>query len=111
MNKFKNYITNLDKKKLFLIQGFLLIIMSMSHFITEDKLTNGYQFLIFFFSLLPLDIILVINMLGAIYELEGPPRHPLHLVKYPAYFMIFIFASTPFMIIWFLRDVISHLKW
>jgi hypothetical protein len=111
MKNFKNYIINLDKKKLFLIQGFLLIIMIISNFKTEQKLINGYQFLFFFFSLLPIDILLVIIMLRGIFELEGPPKHPFHFMKYPAYCMIIFFGSSPFIIIWAMRDVISHLKW
>ena len=49
MKNFKNYIINLDKNKLFLIQGFLLIIMIISNFNTEQKLINGYQFFFFLF--------------------------------------------------------------
>ena len=111
MKRIKSFIINLNKKKLLTIQSLFLIFMIIVHYNTDQKLKNGYQFLLFFFSILPLDLMLVIIMLRGIFELEGPPRHPFHLMKYPAYCMIIFFGSSPFIIIWFLRDVISHLKW
>jgi hypothetical protein len=54
---------------------------------------------------------LVVIMFKGIFELEGPPRDPFYLMKYPSYFMIMVFGSAPFLYLWGMRDVISHLKW
>ena len=111
MKRIKSFIINLDKKKLLTIQSLFLIFMIIVHYNTDQKLKNGYQFLLFFFSFLPLDLMLVIIMFKGIYELEGPPRDPFYLMKYPAYFMIIAIGSSLFLYLWGMRDVISHLKW
>jgi hypothetical protein len=111
MKRIKSFIINLDKKKLLTIQSLFLIFMVIVHYNTDQKLKNGYQFLLFFFSILPLDLMLVIIMFKGIYELEGPPRDPFYLMKYPAYFMIMGFGISPFLYLWGMHDVISHLKW
>ena len=111
MKRIKSFIINLDKKKLLTIQSLFLIFMIIVHYNTDQKLKNGYQFLLFFFSILPLDLMLVIIMFKGIYELEGPPRDPFYLMKYSAYFMIIVFGISPFLYLWGMHDVISHLKW
>ena len=50
-------------------------------------------------------------MLRIVYQLEGPPRSPFYLLKYSYYFIILIVSSAPFLYLWGMRDVISHLKW
>jgi hypothetical protein len=111
MKQIKSFVINLEKKKILIIQCIFLIFMIVTHYNTDQKLKNGYQFLLFFFSILPLDLMIVIIMLKGIYELEGPPRDPFHLMKYPAYFMIIVMGSAPFFFLCQMRDVISQLRW
>ena len=77
----------------------------------KDMFENGYYFYFFFFSILPLIISSIIMFLQIVYQLEGPPRSPFYLLKYSFYFMILILSSAPFLYLWSMRDVISHLKW
>ncbi len=111
MKLFKNYIINLDKKKLNLFQLLFTTIMIAIHFSTKQKFESGYQFFISFLSILPVAIFMVVTLIRSVFELDGPPRNPFYLMKYPTYFMIMIFASAPFLYLWSMRDVISHLKW
>ena len=110
MKNFKNYIQKLDKKILFLIYVLTMICLTIINS-SKHKFENGYLFFLFFsFILLLYMLILVLLFLG-IYYLEGPPRDPFHLLKYSFYFLIFVFGSAPFLYLWGMRDVISHLKW
>ncbi len=94
-------------KKVMYFMAFALIIMSVTSGYTKD----GYQFFLSFFSILPVYILGVVFMLRLVYELEGPPRSPIFLLKYSFYFMILILSTAPFLYLWGMRDVISYLKW
>lgn len=86
-------------------------IMLVVHFYTKQKFINGYQFFISFLSILPVAIFMVATLFRSVFELDGPPRNPLYLMKYPTYVMIMIFAFAPFLYLWSMRDVVSQLKW
>ena len=110
MKKLKNYIQNLRFKTFYI---FFVICMINVMFVDSSKhlFTNGYLFFYSFFSILPVYILGVVFMLRLVYELEGPPRSPIFLLKYSFYFMILILSTAPFLYLWAMRDVISHLKW
>jgi ABC-type dipeptide/oligopeptide/nickel transport system permease component len=110
MKNLKNYIQNLRFKTFFL---FYVICMINVMFANSSKhiFKNGYHFFYSFFSILPVYILGVVFMLRLVYELEGPPRSPIYLLKYSFYFMILILSSAPFLYLWGMRDVISQLKW
>lgn len=110
MNFLKNYIQNLHFKTFFL---FFVICMINVMFANSSKhiFKNGYHFFYSFFSILPVYILGVVFMLRLVYQLEGPPRSRIYLLKYSFYFMILMLSSAPFLYLWAMRDVISHLKW
>ena len=110
MKNLKNYIQNLRFKTFFI---FYVICMINVMFANSSKyiIKNGYHFFYSFFSILPVYILGVVFMLRLVYKLEGPPRNPFYLLKYSFYFMILILSSAPFLYLWGMRDVISHLKW
>jgi len=110
MKNLKNYIQNLRFKTFFL---FYVICMINVMFANSSKyiFKNGYHFFYSFFSILPVYILGVVFMLRLVYELQGPPRSPIYLLKYSFYFMILILSSAPFLYLWGMCDVIRHLKW
>jgi hypothetical protein len=111
MNKFRNYIENLNKKNLFFIKVFAYISWLTAFCYRKDVFENGYYFFFFFFSMLLIIILGIVMMLRLVYQLEGPPRSPFHLLKYSYYFIILCVIIAPFLYLWGMRDVISHLKW
>jgi len=111
MNKFRNYIQNLDKKTLYIFKVLAYIILLIGFFYRNHNFENGYHFFFIFFSILPIIIFGIVMMLRIVYQLEGPPRCPFHLLKYSYYFIILLLSSAPFLYLWGMRDVISHLKW
>ena len=98
-------------KKVMYFMAFALIIMSVTSGYTKDKFKDGYQFFLSFFSILPVYILGVVFMLRLVCQLKGPPRSPFYLLKFSFYIMILILSSAPFLYLWGMRDVISHLKW
>lgn len=111
MKNFKNYIQNLDKKTLSFFYVLSYVIWMIGFSSNKFNFSNGYQFFFTFFSILPVIISAIIMMLRLVYQLEGPPRSPFHLLKYSYYFIILLVSSAPFLYLWGMRDVISHLKW
>ena len=110
MKNLKNNLQNLRFKTFFLIY---VICMINVMFANSSKyiFKNGYHFFYSFFSILPVYILGVVLLFRGIYYLEGTPRVPFYLMKYSFYFLIFVFGSAPFLYLWAMRDVISHLKW
>ena len=110
MKNFKNYIQNLDKKILFLIYVLTMISLTIINS-SMHKFENGYLFFLSFFFILLLYMLILVLLFRGIYFLERTPRFPFHLMKYSFYFLIFVFGSAPFVYLWAMRHVISHLKW
>ena len=110
MKKFKNYIQNLDKKILFLIYVLTMISLTIINS-SMHKFENGYLFFLSFFFILLLYMLILVLLFRGIYNLKGPPRSPFHLLKYSFYFIMLFISSAPFLYLWAMRDVISHLKW
>ena len=110
MKNLKNYIQNLCFKTFFI---FYVICMINVMFANSSKhiFKIGYHFFYSFFSILPVYMLILVLLFRGIYNLEGPPRSPFHLLKYSFYFMILIVSSAPFLYLWSMRDVISQLKW
>ena len=110
MKILKNYIQNLHFKTFILIYVICMINVMFANS-SKHIFKNGYHFFYSFFSILPVYILGVVFMLRLVYQLEGPPRSPIYLLKYSFYFMILILSCAPFLYLWGMRDVISHLKW
>ena len=111
MKTFRNKIKHLDNKKLFLFFVISMISWMNAYSFRKHMYDSGYFFIFFFLLISPLFIYFIIFMLRLVYQLEGPPRSPFHLLKYSIYFMILINTALPFILLWGMRDVISHLKW
>ena len=111
MNKFRNYIQNLDKKTLYIFKVLAYMIWLIGFFYRNHNFENGYHFFFIFFSILPIIILGIVMMLRLVYQLEGPPRSPFHLLKYSYYFIMLLISSAPFLYLWGMRDVISQLRW
>ena len=110
MKNFKNYIQNLRFKTFFLLYVICMINVMFANS-SKHIFKDGYHFFYFFFSILPIYMLILVLLFRGIYSLEGPPRSPFFLMKYSFYFMIPIISSAPFLYLWGMRDVISHLKW
>ena len=110
MKNLKNYIQNLRFKTFFLIYVICMINVMFANS-SKDIFNNGYHFFYFFFSILPVYMLILVLLFRGIYSLEGHPRSPFFLLKYSFYFMIPIISSAPFLYLWAMRDVISQLKW
>jgi ABC-type dipeptide/oligopeptide/nickel transport system permease component len=110
MKNLKKYIQNLRFKTFFL---FYVICMINVMFANSSKhiFKNGYHFFYSFFSILPVYMLGIVIMLRLVYQLEGPPRSPFHLLKYSFYFIILSLSSFLIYFLWGMRHVISHLKW
>jgi glycopeptide antibiotics resistance protein len=110
MKNLKNYILNLSFKTFYL---FYVICMINVMFANSSKqlFKNGYHFFYSFFSTLLVYILGVIFMLRLVSQLKGPPRSPIYLLKFSFYIMILMLSSAPFLYLWGMRQVISHLKW
>ena len=111
MSKLRNYIQNIDKKTLYQFKVLAYTSWLIGFFCRNHNFENGYHFFFTFFSILPIIIFGIVMMLRIVYQLEGPPRSPFHLMKYSYYFIILLVSSAPFLYLWGMRDVISHLKW
>ena len=110
MKNFKNFIQNLDKKTMLFIYLFAMITLTIFNS-SKYKFENGYLFFFSFSIGLSLYMLILVLLFRGIYYLEGLPRYPFHLMKYTFYFLIFVFGSAPFLYLWGMRHVISHLKW
>ncbi len=85
--------------------------MTVTHNYTKDKFKDGYQFLLSFSSILPI-IFIFLKFQGLfLFDIKRNPTQLNNSLKYVVYVMILIFASAPFLYLWSMRDVISHLKW
>ena len=111
MSKLRNYIQNIDKKTLYKFKVLAYTSWLIGFFCRNHNFENGYHFFFTFFSILPIIIFGIVTMLRIVYQLEGPPRSPFHLMKYSYYFIILLVSSAPFLYLWSMRDVISNLKW
>ena len=111
MSKFKNFIKNLDKKTLIIFHVIAFISWMIAVSNRNHHFENGYRFFITFLSILPVYMLGIVIMLRLVYQLEGPPRSPFHLLKYSFYFIILSLSSFLIYFIWGMRDLIYHLKW
>ena len=100
----------LTKKDMYFM-AFALIIMSVTSGYTKDKFKDGYQFFLSFLSILPIYIFLLRTQSLILLDIKRNPTQLNNSLKYVVYAMILIFGSAPFLYLWGMRDVISHLKW
>ena len=98
-------------KKEFYFVVIALIIMSFTDNYTKDKFKNGYQFFLSFLSILPCYILILRFFNFALFDIKHNPTQLNNSLKYVVYAMILIFGSAPFLYLWGMRDIISHLNW
>ena len=111
MNKIQKPSHQIVVKKDLYFTTCALFIMTATHNYTKDKFKDGYQFLLSFFSILPIIFIFLKFQSLFLFDIKRNPTQLNNSLKYVVYVMILIFASAPFLYLWSMRDVISHLKW
>ena len=111
MNKIQKPSHQIVVKKDLYFTTCALFIMTVTHNYTKDKFKDGYQFLLSFFSILPIIFIFLKFQSLFLFDIKRNPTQLNNSLKYVVYAMILIFASAPFLYLWSIRDVISHLKW
>ena len=111
MNKIQKSSNQIVSKKELYFTACALFIMTVTHNYTKDKFKDGYQFLLSFCSIMP-TIFIILKMQSLILlDIKRNPTQLNNSLKYVIYAMILIFGSAPFLYLWGMRDVISHLKW
>lgn len=111
MNKFIKYVLGLDKITMYIIQIAFTIMMLFVNYITTRKFESGYQFILSFISIIPIDILMILLMIRIQIEIETTSKQSLYLIQFFANSMIFIFVIAPVLYLWSMCDVIMHLKW
>ena len=111
MNKIQKPSLQIVSKKELYFTACALFIMTVTHNYTKDKFKDGYQFLLSFFSILPIIFIFLKIQCLFLLDIKRNPTQLNNSIKYVVYAIILIFASAPFLYLWSMRDVISHLKW
>lgn len=91
--------------------GLCLPLLFLSYRYTHEKHTDGYQFLLFFFSILPTIYVFDLILLNAIKEEASTSSNPFNLNKYIVYTFLFLFSSGPFVYLWSMREQLIQLKW
>ena len=100
----------ITKKEFYYVISALLI-SNITNSYTKDKFKDGYQFFLSFLSILPLFILMLRFINFALLDIKHNPTQLKNRMKYVCYTLILIVCSAPFLYLWAMRDVISHLKW
>jgi hypothetical protein len=111
MNKIQKPSHQIVSQKVLFYTVCALFIMTVTNNYTKDKFKDGYQFLLSFFSILPTFIIFLKIQSRILLDIKRNPTQLNNSLKYVIYAIILIFGSAPFLYLWGMRDVISHLKW
>jgi hypothetical protein len=111
MNKIKKPSHQIVSKKELYFTACSLFIMIVTQKYTKEKFEDGYQFLLSFFSILPSIFVFFKVQSLILLDIKLNPTQLNNSLKYVVYVMILLFACVPFLYLWSMRDVISHLKW
>ncbi len=111
MKMINTFDNNLKKKYFIFLFGLAIPLIIVVNKLTTQRNENGYQFILFFLSMLPTIILFDMIMLKAIEEDEKKPKNPFYLMKYVIYLFLLLFSFSPILYLWGSRDVIAHLKW
>lgn len=111
MKKIQLYFKNIERRKLILLITFTIMLSLFINYNTKEKLENGYQFFLSFFSILLNVLSFIFFMLVLIAQEERKDKDPFHLFRYVTFTFLFILLMGPFLYLWSMRDIIMHLKW
>ena len=107
----KLQLKTIDKKKALLLVTSSMVFSGFIHLQTKQKLENGYEFFLSFFSVLLNASAFIFYMLVVISQEERKPKDPFYLFRYVSYVFLFLLAIAPFIYLWSMQDVIMHLNW
>ncbi len=99
------------RKNFIYLFGLCLPLLFLAYRYTHEKHTDGYQFLLFFFSILPTIYVVDLILFNAIKEEGLISRNPFYLMKYVTYVFLALFSTGPLLYLWSMREVIAQLKW
>jgi hypothetical protein len=128
MKKIYLQLKTIEKKKVLLLVSFTMAFSSYVHLQTKEKLENGYEFFLSFFSILLNIYSCIFLMLVFFVQEEKKPKvpfrffssnfveqriskDPFYLMKYLGYLFLCLLAMFPFIYLWSMQDVIMHLNW
>ena len=128
MKKIYLQLKTIDKKRVLLLVTFTMGFSSYIHLQTKEKLENGYEFFLSFFSIL-LNIYSCIFLILVLFAQEEKKpmkpfrffssnfveqrkqKVPFYLMRYLGYLFLCLLAMFPFINLWSMRDVIMNLNW
>ena len=128
MKKIYLQLKTIDKKRVLLLVSFTMGFSSYIHLQTKEKLENGYEFFLSFFSIL-LNIYSCIFLILVFFAQEEKKpikpfrffssnfveqrkqKDPFYLMRYLGYLFLCLLVMFPFIYLWSMRDVIMHLNW
>lgn len=128
MKKIYLQLKKIDKKKVLLLVTFTMVFSSYVHLQTKEKLENGYEFFLSFFSILLKIYSCIFLMLVFFAQEEKKPKvpfrffssnfieqrksnDPFYLMRYLGYLFLCLLVMFPFIYLWSMQDVIMHLNW
>ena len=128
MKKIEALLKTINKKKVLLIVSFTMAFSSYVHLQTKEKLENGYEFFLSFFSIILNIYSCIFLMLVFFAQEEKKPKipfrffssnfieqrkskDPFYLMRYLGYLLLTLLAIAPFIYLWSMQDVIMHLNW
>jgi hypothetical protein len=100
-----------DSKLYILLFGIAIPLLIAVNQLTSEKLTNGYHFLFFFLSILPMVYFFDLIMINTIKQEAKKGPNPFYLMKYVTYVFLALFSTGPLLYLWSMREVIAQLKW
>ena len=128
MKKIEILLKTIEKKKVLFLVLFTISISSFTNLLTKEKLENGYEFFLSFILILFKTYSCIFFMLVFFAQEEQKPKapfrffstnfveqrkskDPFYLMRYLGYLFLFLLAIAPFIYLWSMQDVITHLNW
>ena len=111
MKKIELLLKKIDRKVLQHLLTVSIIFSAFVNYATNNKLQNGFQFYISFFSILVNIYCFVLFMLVLIVQENRSPKDPFYLFRYVSYLFLILMFISPFIYLWSMREVIAHLQW
>jgi hypothetical protein len=111
MKKIQMQLKTVERKKIFLLVAFTLVLSLVINITAKEKLENGYQFFLSFFAIYLNVLSFIFFMLVIDAQEEPKGKNPFYLFKYVTYLFLLILLIAPFLYLWGMGDVIMQLKW
>ena len=111
IQKIQMQLKTVERKKIFLLVAFTLVLSLVINITAKEKLENGYQFFLSFFAIYLNVLSFIFFMLVIDAQEEPKGKNPFYLFKYVTYLFLLILLIAPFLYLWGMGDVIMQLKW